>query len=77
LHLYDEEPDLIGSFATKNVVEVRSCNQHEEVETGLTKSAFVVITRQSYKQVLDHSLSPPSEDLFEKIIIRCDSFGER
>ncbi|TDH70797.1 hypothetical protein CCR75_001149 [Bremia lactucae] len=62
LHLYDEEPDILGSFPTKDIMEVRACNEEEEAETGHCKSACVVTLR-------------PSSGLVsaERIIIKCDS----
>ncbi|KAJ8525967.1 hypothetical protein ON010_g15200 [Phytophthora cinnamomi] len=45
LHLYDEEPDILGSFSTKDIMEVRACNDKEEAETGNCKSACVITLR--------------------------------
>uniref|UniRef100_K3X6M6 PH domain-containing protein n=1 Tax=Globisporangium ultimum (strain ATCC 200006 / CBS 805.95 / DAOM BR144) TaxID=431595 RepID=K3X6M6_GLOUD len=61
MHLYDEEPDILGSFATKDILEVRSCNEVEEAETGNCTTACVI------------TLRPGSSTAHERMIIRCDS----
>lgn len=70
LHLYDEEPDILGSFATKDVVEVRSCNEVEEAETGNCTTACVITLRPGAG-----SGSSAANALPERMIIRCDSAG--
>ncbi|KAL7690238.1 putative scaffold protein salvador [Plasmopara halstedii] len=62
LHLYDEEPDILGSFATKDIVEVRACNESEEAETGRCKSAFVVMLRPR-----SNAAGP------DRMVVKCDS----
>lgn len=72
LHLYDEEPDILGSFATKDIVEVRSCNDVEEAETGNIKTACVVTLRPGFAGSAD---AAGASVLPERMIIRCDSAG--
>lgn len=62
LHLYDEEPDILGSFATKDIVEVRACNENEEAETGHCKSACVVMLRPQSNAATSNQM-----------VIKCDS----
>lgn len=72
LHLYDEEPDILGSFATKDILEVRSCNEIEEAETGNVKTACVVTLRPGFAGDAE---AASANTLPERMIIRCDSAG--
>ncbi|POM74701.1 Hypothetical protein PHPALM_8301 [Phytophthora palmivora] len=68
LHLYDEEPDILGSFATKDIVEVRACNEKEEAETGNCKTACVITLRSLSNAVGDVIQTVP-----DRMIVSCDS----
>ncbi|TYZ57628.1 hypothetical protein PybrP1_003380 [[Pythium] brassicae (nom. inval.)] len=70
LHLYDEEPDILGSFATKDILEVRSCSELEEAETGHVTTACVVTLRPGFAGSAD---AASANTLPERMIIRCDS----
>lgn len=72
LHLYDEEPDILGSFATKDILEVRSCSELEEAETGNVTTACVVTLRPGFAGSVD---TASANTLPERMIIRCDSAG--
>lgn len=83
LHLYDEEPDIIGSFATKDIVEVRSCNESEEAETGNCKTACIITLSGSRARSASASASAPSQggesnaqqSVPGRMILKCDSMG--
>ncbi|KAG6964789.1 hypothetical protein JG688_00007549 [Phytophthora aleatoria] len=68
LHLYDEEPDILGSFSTKDIVEVRACNEKEEAETGNCKSACVITLRPQSSASGDAIQTVP-----DRMIVKCDS----
>ncbi|KAL4137826.1 hypothetical protein KRP22_001366 [Phytophthora ramorum] len=68
LHLYDEEPDILGSFSTKDIVEVRACNEKEEAETGNCKSACVIMLRPQSSSAGDVVQAAPG-----RTIVKCDS----
>ncbi|KAG3253558.1 hypothetical protein PI124_g1842 [Phytophthora idaei] len=68
LHLYDEEPDILGSFSTKDIVEVRACNEKEETETGNCKSACVITLRPQSSASGDAIQTVP-----DRMIVKCDS----
>ncbi|GLE07248.1 hypothetical protein PINS_up017308 [Pythium insidiosum] len=40
LHLYDEEPDILGSFATRDIIEVKSCGDNDCVDIGSAHTAM-------------------------------------
>ncbi|KAG1705232.1 hypothetical protein DVH05_004163 [Phytophthora capsici] len=67
LHLYDEEPDILGSFATKDIVEVRACNEKEEAETGNCKSSCVITLRPQTNAGDVVQVVP------DRMIVKCDS----
>ncbi|KAF4321354.1 hypothetical protein BBO99_00004759 [Phytophthora kernoviae] len=68
LHLYDEEPDILGSFSTKDIVEVRACNEKEEAETDNSKSACVITLRPQSSGATDVTQTVP-----DRMIVKCDS----
>ncbi|KAG6579950.1 Cell 12A endoglucanase [Phytophthora cinnamomi] len=68
LHLYDEEPDILGSFSTKDIMEVRACNDKEEAETGNCKSACVITLRPQ-----SSSAGDVIQAVSDRMIVRCDS----
>ncbi|OWZ19048.1 hypothetical protein PHMEG_0006760 [Phytophthora megakarya] len=68
LHMYDEDPDILGSFATKDIVEIRACNEKEEAETGTGKSACVITLRPQSNAGGDVIQIVP-----DRMIVNCDS----
>uniref|UniRef100_A0AAV1TWM4 PH domain-containing protein n=1 Tax=Peronospora matthiolae TaxID=2874970 RepID=A0AAV1TWM4_9STRA len=68
LHLFDEEPDILGSFASKDILEVRACNEMEEVEVGNCKSACVITLRPQTGGTADAIQTVP-----DRMIVKCDS----
>lgn len=73
VHLYDEDPDILGSFATKEVVEVRSCTELEDAEMGGARTACVVTLRPTGPHVAASSSSHHSYQ--DRYILKCDSLG--
>lgn len=78
LHLYDEEPDILGSFAAKDIVEVRSCNDAEEAEISCKSACVITLnsspvgTATSTAAGSFNSALPPTQ---ERMVIKCDSEG--
>jgi hypothetical protein len=74
VHLYDEDPDILSSFATKEIVEVRSCTDHEDHEMGGAKTACVV-TLQSAPQTTPGAVGVATASHEERFVLKCDSLG--
>uniref|UniRef100_M4BZL1 Uncharacterized protein n=1 Tax=Hyaloperonospora arabidopsidis (strain Emoy2) TaxID=559515 RepID=M4BZL1_HYAAE len=68
LHLFDEEPDILGSFASKDILEVRACNEMEEAEVGNCKSACVITLRPQTGGTANAIQTVP-----DRMIVKCDS----
>ncbi|CAI5705613.1 unnamed protein product [Peronospora effusa] len=68
LHMYDEEPDILGSFAIKDIVEVRACDEKEEAETSNCKSACVITLRPQINATKEVIQTVP-----DRMIVKCDS----
>ena len=69
--MYDEEPDILSSFITRNIVEVRSLSQDEEAETGQSKFAFIVEFKSAEKKSSIVHTSVPS-----RILLKCETSGK-
>ncbi|TMW63838.1 hypothetical protein Poli38472_002779 [Pythium oligandrum] len=72
LHLYDEDPDILGSFASKDIVEVRSCSDLEEAEIGGGKATCVVTVKVP---ITSDPAGPvaPAATTEERYFLKCDS----
>ncbi|CAI5742668.1 unnamed protein product [Hyaloperonospora brassicae] len=68
LHLFDEEPDILGSFASKDILEVRACNEMEEAEVGNCKSACVITLRPQTGVTAEAIPTVP-----DRMVVKCDS----
>ncbi|OQR97167.1 hypothetical protein THRCLA_07073 [Thraustotheca clavata] len=60
VHLYDEDPDLLSTFVTKHIVEVRSLTTEEENETGGSSSKCSFLVQLAGRA--------------KKIILKCETF---
>ncbi|GLE07471.1 hypothetical protein PINS_up017782 [Pythium insidiosum] len=74
LHLYDEEPDILGSFATRDIIEVKSCGDNDCVDIGSAHTACIITLRQSSNAAAGSRLSIESSMVSqERLLLRCDS----